>query len=189
MKVIKGFKVISIPLSDRAFHHLFIKEHSDKGSSGKVLFVGNVDILLDMSHEEIDKYLRILFERYGEIESVSISSFDPDQRIDNTRFAHINFNKKSSVKLSLNPSETDYELGIKETMEHLGLSKEKKENVLFSANEIKALFPLFDTNPKDLQEDIDEFMKDYDEQEQLKELRLKELANQPDEDGFITVVR
>ncbi len=103
MKFIKGFRIVDIPLQENGgvIHSLFVKEHADrqkKDSNGKILFVGNVDYRQNMSHNDIDEYLRLLFSRFGEVVSISVSAFSADDHA-NTRFAHLEFAKKSSMKL------------------------------------------------------------------------------------------
>jgi len=79
-----GFIVIDIPIGiGGAVHQLYVKEHSgrDAGTTGTApsaagvtLFVGNVDLHLDMSHEDIDGYLRELMSQFGDINSVYVSA-------------------------------------------------------------------------------------------------------------------
>ena len=76
-----GYFSLAIPLTELgcAAHYLFIREHHSGASSSsgktKTLFVGNVDLLHSMSHDDIGAYLRELFAPLGEVESVSVSSF------------------------------------------------------------------------------------------------------------------
>ena len=105
---VKGYRIVDIPLFKEkfggSFHSLYIKEHSDrvnKEGNGRTLFVGNVDYNDVMTNEEIDGYLRLLLSRFGDINSISVSSISPDQSI-NARFAHVEFSKKSSLKSVLN---------------------------------------------------------------------------------------
>jgi len=82
-----GFMVIDIPIGmGGAVHQLYVKEHSGRdagntgaspagiGGVGATLFVGNVDLHLDMSHEDIDGYLRELMSQFGDINAVYVSA-------------------------------------------------------------------------------------------------------------------
>ena len=80
---------------------------AENSVAGKTLFVGNVDYADSMSHEDINEFLRLLLSRFGDIHSVSVSSFDDSQKA-NTRFAHVEFTKKSAVKVAISASERDY---------------------------------------------------------------------------------
>lgn len=85
-----GFIVIDIPVGiGGAVHQLYIKEHSgrDAGNTGAspsgvgvTLFVGNVDLHLDMSHEDIDGYLRELMSQFGDINAVYVSAESESSR-------------------------------------------------------------------------------------------------------------
>ncbi len=83
-----GFIAVDIPLSiGGAVHQLYVKEHtgrdlgqasettsSSSAASGVTLFVGNVDMHLNMSHEDIDGYLRELMSQFGDIQAVYVSA-------------------------------------------------------------------------------------------------------------------
>ena len=188
MRSIKGFRVLEVPMDPegKTIHYLYVKEHNDKTSaaSGRILFVGNVDCNIDMSHEEIDTYLRLLLGRFGEIESVSISAFS-EEHMERTRFAHVVFTKKSSLKVVLNATENDYELALKEVAEHLGYLQDQ---TIKTIADIKALYPFVDVDAAQLQREVDEYMREFDENEFRELMEENESANQPDADGFITVV-
>lgn len=183
----KGFRVLSLPLTQSenpALHYLYIKEHNDKAFQGRILFVGNVDYRFDMSHEEIDKYLRVIFSRFGDIESVSVSAFTADQ-LENTRFSHIVFTKKSALKLALNASESDYELAKTEVLQ---LFANKLSTKPITIGDIRRKFQLIDVDINELQKDVDEYMREFEEGERREELERKMAQNKVDEDGFITIV-
>lgn len=188
MKVVKGFRIIELPLDRKhdTFHSLYVKEHNDRDNVGKALFVGNVDYLPMMSHEDIDKYLRVLFGRFGEIVHVSVSEFSSASNDkDNTRFAHIIFTKKASVKLILSANDNDYTLACKEVAEECNATRPPprvtKESLL-------NMFSLYDADEDELEEEVNDYMKDFDEKELFEIEQRKRAMNEPDADGFVTVV-
>ena len=187
MKNVKGFRIIEVPLSEslEGVHPLYIKEHSgnkvSKESAGKVLFVGNVDYRINMTHEDISEYLRLLFGRFGDVGDVSVSQLAADSSA-NSRCAHLEFTKKSSLKLALTAADDDYVTACKEVCEQFGLDVRKK-----TAGEIKLMFSFVDVNPAELQEEVDAYMADFDEQEHIMRQEREERLNQVDEDGFMPV--
>jgi hypothetical protein len=210
MKFIKGYRIISLPfppspiqndLSKQAFHHLFVKEHFDnqnKANSGKILFVGNISYFAGsvLSYENLHDYLKLFFERYGEIDTVSLSEEDDNSRsaASHTRFAHIHFVKKSTVKYILS-TVTDNEFGQLIKSEILPfLEQYRPKNVVGNGNiakmkeNIRELFPLYDIDEKEFEENINQFMLEFNEKESNDLFNRNEMKNQPDDDGFITVV-
>jgi len=187
MKQVKGFRIIEIPLSGdlEGVHPIYIKEHSgskvSKESAGKVLFVGNVDYRINMSQENISEYLQLLFSRFGDIVNVSVSQLAADGTA-NSRCAHLEFTKKSSLKLALSSADEDYVTASREVCEQYGLAVRKK-----TVAEIKLMFSFVDVNPAELQEQVDAFMADFDEQEHIMRQEREERLNQVDEDGFMPV--
>ena len=154
MRFVKGFRIIDVPLGEGidGFHHLYIKEHSgskvNKESNGKVLFVGNVEYRINMTDTTIDEYLRLLFSRFGDVENVYVSVM-PEESTVTSRTAHVEFSKKSSMKLALNASESDYTHACKEVCENFGVVIRKK-----SAADIKRAFPR-----EPFEERLDRFIK------------------------------
>ena len=87
-----GYVVVDVPVGlAGAIHQLYIKEHKGRGSLGdsissssttsagnkpsnSTLFVGNVDLGLEMSHADIDAYLREMVGQFGKVEAVYISN-------------------------------------------------------------------------------------------------------------------
>jgi len=184
---IKGFRVLELPLDNQKFahHYLYIKEHNDRENPGKTLFVGNIDYLPFMTHEDIDKYLRVIFDRFGEIMTISVSEFaNQSNDKDDTRFAHVIFTKKSSLKVILNANESDYELACQEAAEALHLLQDRP---VMSRDTLQNMFGLFDADEDELEEEVNNYMKDFDEKELFEIEQRKQIQNQPDADGFVTV--
>lgn len=201
MTRVKGFRVIDVPLGNGlASHQLFIKEHNDNkdtGGKSKTLFVGNVDYCGERSHEEIDLYLRSIFDSYGNIESVSISKYSNAEADDfmnrkgrKTRFAHVVFDKKSSMKTALAASDDSYLEICKHVSDAWGyastlpsglgkrtrreeIEKYKYENELEQVSELK--------------ENVAAYMRDFEEEEELARRERERKLNEVDEDGFMPV--
>jgi RNA recognition motif-containing protein len=187
MKFVKGFRIIEIPLGEGmpGSHYLYIKEHTgnkvSKDSSGRVLFVGNVEYRINMTNETIDEYLRLLFSRFGDIANVYVSVLSEDSTA-TSKQAHVEFTKKSSLKLALSAADSDYLHASKEVCEQFGVVIRKK-----SGADIKRMFPFYDRNAVELQEEVDAFMAQYDETESILRQEREDRLNQVDEDGFMPV--
>lgn len=187
MRHVKGYRILDIPLGPGidGYHYLYIKEHAggkaNKESSGKVLFVGNVEYRINMTNESIDEYLRLLFSRFGDIVGVSVSVLPEDTAV-TSKSAHVEFTKKSTLKLALNASDNDYKLACQEVCDQFGVVVRKK-----SAAEIKRMFAWEDCNVAELQHEVDAFMAQYDETESILKREREERLNQVDEDGFMPV--
>jgi RNA recognition motif-containing protein len=186
-QVVKGYRVLSVPIGNDAsvYHLLYIKEHNDKSHKGSTLFVGNIDCVPEMSQETVDTFLRCMFDGFGEIESISLSELGRNM-VDKSRFAHVNYTKKTAVKLALNAKTEDYAELANRATRAIGISGERKK---LNRSQIRGMFPLFDINPRKLQDDVDSFMIEFDAEEKLKEDEEDLRANVPDEDGFVVVRR
>lgn len=218
----KGFRRIDIPLGlGLAAHSLFLKEHLDKRDesvNGQVLFAGNVDICGDGKDDTIDTFLRSLFGTFGEILSISISHFKEDEIEDKyignninslstfscrptsekSKFAHICFKKKSSLKsclqapinmydditrsMSSDESSPLYDLwksfslsvkSNKEILDHL----RQESNIYIASSDISAR-----------KESIFNAIKGYELEEEIKKEEMLKLSNEVDDDGFRVVV-
>mmetsp|Transcript_23274 Transcript_23274/g.38813 ORF Transcript_23274/g.38813 Transcript_23274/m.38813 type:complete len:292 (-) Transcript_23274:63-938(-) len=191
MKYVKAFRIIDIPLGGgvQGSHSLYLKEHESSNmsrensgnSGGKTLFVGNVDYRICMDIASIQEYLTLLFSRFGDIASISLSSFEMDSGAD-TRFAHIVFAKKSNLKLALTATDIDYRTACKEVSERFGPTFMRR-----SIAEIRKMVPFADTNPEQLQLKVDAYMEQFEEEEQIMIKKREEALSQIDEDGFMPV--
>lgn len=187
MMNIKGFRIIEIPLGENVAgsHYLYIKEHSgnkvNKDDAGRVLFVGNVDYRIAMTPETIDEYLRMLFDRFGDIVNVYVSTMEEGSAV-TTRCAHVQFLKKSSLKLALSGNDSDYKIGCKQVCDTYGLMVRKA-----SVMDIQKKHKFIDCNADELQQEVDSFMAEFDENELIMKKEREERLNQVDEDGFMPV--
>eukprot|EP01031_Cornospumella_fuschlensis_P040515 gene40515-49384_t len=186
MATIKGYRIISLSLSDdfEVFHQVYLKEHMDKKSNGKVLLVGNVDIKPDLTVEQIDKSMRLLFAKFGDIDEVSISDIEIES-LSTSRFAHVTFNKKASVKLALNASNADYEEAWLDARKKLGFIAQ--HNVVKTINQLRRAFLWKREDPEQWQARVDEEMREFEEDEERERREHQEAREKPDDDGFILV--
>ena len=88
--------------------------------------------------------------------------------------------------MALNAKDDDYEQLVVRASSAVGLRGLAQP---IARNQIRAMFPLFDVNPKQLQEDVDSFMVEFDAEEREREDEEDRQANVPDEDGFVVVRR
>ena len=220
-------RVVDVPLYNGALHSLYLKEHNTAASSsgsggikaGRTLFVGNIDLGLQMSYEEISAYLKELFNNFGQVENILVSKFSNNSSAggrkgeetepsgqkavllrsnnnansNSSRFAHVVFENKKSIRSILAaPESTYYDLG-KIICDEYGLRnrcnlpQNKKRK---SFDEIKSMFSyLSSTAAKNdkLMEENDEFMREFEENEILAKAERERLSRQPDEDGFMPV--
>jgi hypothetical protein len=289
MYLIKGYRTIRIPLllsygkngeinnselsdeKNMTYHYLYLKEHFDrtnKQNQGKILFVGNIDILLHLSYDDINNILKKLFSPFGEIDSVSISeqsnpstavaADDSSSNIGITRFAYIHFEKKSIVKYILSnvsdqeinaiiekqvvpfittclrlpsiydlPSEIERleckgagkssaedsdeeeendsddedddddsdDVGAKRKRPSKSHRKVANDESMIARNSlanlrrnIRHIFQLDEVDIEEYRDELNEFMKAFNLQEENELIQRKEMRNMPDEDGFVTVV-
>lgn len=191
MKHVKGFRIIDIPLGTNieGVHPLYIKEHSSNkadqigNSSGRIIFVGNIDYRINMSYEDIDAYLRLLFSRFGDIKEITVSSFSPDSTA-STRFAHVEFSKKSTVKFALGVSDEDYAIGCREVAEKFGFETYFRPK---TAKEIRQLYSYKSVDHGELQKTVDAYMIEFDKQEAVDKQAREAALHTVDEDGFMPV--
>jgi hypothetical protein len=183
MKFVKDFRIIELPLSSgNGIHYLYIKEHTDRNlvSKGKKLFVGNFDLSIHSTNDEIENYLTALFSRFGAIESIYISSSnEEDKKL--TRFSHIEFAKKSFLKLSLEASDELYfEAGKEINNDFFSENGATKLTKSF----LKSRYGLVDEDPNQLQEDVDNYMENFEQNEILEKIKQDKKFNEVDDDGF-----
>lgn len=236
MKFIKDFRVLYLPVGyGGALHPLYIKENKDnnKANGGKTLFVGNVDFGGVMELKSISEYLTELFEIFGTVESISVSSLggitstpnnsdcwflDGDYVCDlnsilspnttkTTRFAHVVFEKKSSMKFALSSADIQYEsmlttIGNKYgcLKNIFGASHTETSKHCKTTQEILSMFQTYSHPGQGLalhnaamKERIEETMQLFEEQEHHKLHVLNDGhrkgsdVSAMDDDGFTTV--
>ena len=165
------FRQISLWLGvGAASHSLFIKTHTDRvdlAQKDKILFVGNIDYRTDApwTDAEANLFLKDVFGGFGDISSISVSSFkDRDNDCRNSRFAHICFDKKSSVKAALQASSTMYSSISESIGNKWGLAT---SSCVKTPKELALSFPLFDVDMAELKEEVGEFISNFEELEQV----------------------
>lgn len=196
MRNIKSYRVIALPLLGAVHHYIYLKEHHDTQSpdesnpeyqQGHVLFVGNITFSYQMNellNESIlQDILKLLFQDFGEITSISISRFnEASNTLEKSRFAHVKFAKKKYLRNALTSNDEVYEAIGRRLSSQFNLFSNFN---LKSSKDIVSSQPLFyDVNPDELKESISEFMKDFEEKEEIK---LLNAMKGPDDDGFIMV--
>ena len=185
---VNGLQILDIPVSSQgiSFHSFYLKEHNEnKTQNGisKTLFVGNVDFKDDMSLDEISSLLTDIFDVFGSIESISVSDFTNDESSSkNSRFAHVVFKSKSSLKSIFSPSSQNI---FKEIKNKIAV-KYAKVQVLTDSRSIDSRYCYGFNDPKMLSEEASAYIQDYEEHEMLDVLKLNR-ESEVDEDGFTQV--
>jgi hypothetical protein len=184
-QLVKEFKVVPLRLQKNSsvIHYLYLKEHGEKTMKGGVLFVGNVDCGSLQSNALVDEYLRTLFGRFGDIETISVSEY-VNITLDKARFAHITFAKKQSVKLALSATDEDYEVAGEDVSRILkGLNTSSVKNI----SHLRSLYPLADMDYRSMQTEVDQYMQQFDEEQRKLAEQEKIATSTPDDDGFVLV--
>lgn len=181
MATVKGYRAINLPIheSNEVFHQVYLKEHNDKRYQGRALFVGCVDAQPDMAAEAVDRFLKALLGRFGDIDQISLSDGSADQ----ARFAHVIFNKKPSLKVALAAPDSDYLETWAEIGKKMGLVT-TASSLTKTVAQIRRMFALKEADPAPLKKKVDAFMSAFEEQEALEKLEHKEAREQVDDDGF-----
>ena len=194
MHFIKDYRVLCLPVSadtGAGLHSFFIKEHRDSKSPedlGRVLFVGNVDYGFNRGLDGIDAYLRTLFGIFGDILSVSVSSFESDSAFEydtRARFAHISFHKKSSLKAALKADDRVFcERGLVVAKE-FGITRALPHQAIVSG--VRRKFSWVDVDVQELRAEADEYMQQFEETESAEKREQEHRAKHADADGFVLV--
>jgi hypothetical protein len=128
----------------------------------------------------VSELMRDTFSSFGAINNIAISEFKQptDSNIDNVpgnvfnlnrrgrnaRFAHVIFEKKSSVKSALQANDDSYkEIGEK-VGDKWGLSQLLQKK---TSKEVSTLYPFYEVDTATLKEEVDEYMLDFEEKEQV----------------------
>lgn len=193
MRHFKGYRIIDVPLGiGGTLQSLYIKEHIDKvnnNTKGKTLFVGNIDYGRNMNDKDLYDYLKFLFMSFGNIINISFSVIDnDDDKYNTSRFAHILFDKKNIIKNIITSSDTIfYNIG-KELSQKYGPCNYFNIKRKKSIEEVSKMFTYIDADPIELQEEVDIFMKEFDDKEEMEQAERMKQSKEPDDDGFIKVI-
>lgn len=191
MRQVKDFRLIRIPLGSAiAMHFMYIKEH--KASIGdavkKTMFVGNVDYCHFRSTEEIDNIIRMLFSQFGNIESISVSSDTDDEtgfkRSSLSRFVHVVFETRKAMTSALFASDDDYANSCEAICEKYGIANSLR---LKSSKELRLQFAWPTVCNDELEEEVNEYMRNFEESEEHERKQREKRSREADEDGFIEV--
>ncbi|XP_028395115.1 ribosomal RNA-processing protein 7 homolog A-like [Dendronephthya gigantea] len=186
---IAAFQTIRVKFdkSTKANHIMYLKSHSSRGEdectpNGRTLFVLNVPPYCTKVA------LRGVFAGCGAIQKIYIqkqpgpvkenkkSFFNLNAKIMGFKVAYIVFKRESSLQnaLQLDSSEIRY-FSTDEKPIDTGINKWCKE---YASN-----YP----NATKLQKEIDEFMKEFDKNQEEEKETAKRLQSEPDEEGWVTV--
>lgn len=188
IRTVNGLLILDIPVTAHgiSFHSFYLKEHNENkshGSISKTLFVGNVDFKENMSLDEISRLLTDIFEVFGSIESISVSDFTNDENsIKNSRFAHVVFKSKSSLKTIFSPLSQNVFVEIKNNI----AVKYSTAQKLINCNPINSKYCYDFNDSKKLSEEASAYIHDYEENEML-EISKRNKESEVDEDGFTQV--
>jgi len=134
----------------------------------------------------VNEFLSDIFGNFGEIENISVSKYrDEDESNDyhnDARFAHVLFKKKSSVKNAMTSSNEYYHNIITTIPGKWGLSNYKK-----TSKQIFAEHTMHDVDINQLKSEVDNFMREFEEKEQIEIAARKKRSLEADEDGFTLV--
>jgi RNA recognition motif-containing protein len=188
MRFTKGYRIINIPLEvdGAAYHSLYVREHADrnnKAGNSKILFVGNIDYMPDITHDEIERFLNKLFSPFGPIKTIHVSDIKEAREDVTARFARIEFEKKSSIKLALNASDMDYSEAGRVLVESASAFNTAPKSLA----DIRSMFSFVDHDAEDLQEEVDDFMESFEQNELFKKEESNRRLSEADEDGFMPV--
>ncbi len=121
----------------------------------------------DWTNEEANLFLRDMFGGFGDISNIAISEFvgrDSKSMTRNARFAHIFFNKKSGVKSALQATQQMYD-DVSETIgQKWGVGSSARPK---TSKEIVEAFSQQGVDLEDLKDDVNSFMTEFEEQEQV----------------------
>ena len=137
-----------------------------------------------LEEESINLFIRDIFSDFGNIVSISVSKYVSNGNAQEgaTRFALVEFAKKSIVKSILSCSESTFtpiliEIGRKwGVLQSLGVS---------NLREIAERNSIYDTDIQELKSKVDKYMAEFDENETKNELERKKRQLEVDDDGFV----
>lgn len=194
-----GFYVLNVQMGG-SVHQLFVKAHkSDEVADSSTLFVGNVDLTVGMGYDDIDSYLRELLEGFGDINGVSVSAPGSKPRDDGvlesknltserSRYAHVLFAKKKSVANCIKSVERGDIDAVAVAVGKKWHTLEEKSYNNRSKRDIVKDFQWRDCGTvNDLKEEVDEYMKEFEEEEETERLDKIRKSREMDDDGFMPV--
>lgn len=189
MRFVKEYRVLDVDLGvGGASQCILLKEHSDRTSNSakdRTLFLGNIDYGRELDSAEIEAFIADFFSSFGVIESVSLSHFKKETgSTRNTRFAHVTFDKKRTLKLVMQATDQMYADINNNLKQNWGLEI-IDEN--FSSSDILDMYMLRDTDPVELQHEVDTIMADFELGEKAAIEERERRLLEADADGFMMV--
>lgn len=189
MRFVKEYRVLDVDIgAGGATQCILLKEHSDRTSHNtkdRTLFVGNIDYGRELDSEEVKAFIADFFSSFGAIESVSLSQFKKEAgSTRNTRFAHVTFDKKKTLKLVMQATDQMYADINNNLKQNWGL---EVINDNFSSSDILDMYMLKDADPVELQQEVDSIMADFELGEKAAIEERERRLLEADEDGFMMV--
>ena len=210
MATIKGYLPVRVVLPSDEETFFYIKEHSSRESTkDPTLFVTNAPVVPGIAGKLL---LQSLMGRYGEITRITLIENPRTQQQSTSestvpsflphlppqgKFAHVIFASSKELQKCLQrlskvmKSETPY-LSL-ESLEIQTLTDETKRQMETDEEETSTVLKLAQRYrqsivPREqLLEECNQIMEDYEEAEERERLAREAAANEPDEDGFVTV--
>lgn len=189
--LVQGFRCIETRFNEKckAGHMLFYKEHAVRNSHpskpvGKTLFILNVPPYYT------EESVKQLFSKAGFVSSVSfeekpsgtkemtnITSFFFQNHVKGFKVGYVVYKETSSLKKAMKMKWQTNIFSTNESPIKTGLEK--------WISEYESSF----IDPKVLQSEIDNYMKEFDDRKKREEEEEKLKEGQPDNDGWITVTK
>ena len=137
-----------------------------------MIVTNNVNIVHNIArtnwtNEEANLFLRDVFGGFGDISNIAISEFidrESNSTSRNARFAHVFFSKKSGVKSALQATQQMYDDVSEAIGQKWGLSSSSLPK---TSKEIAEAFTQRGVDLEELKEDVNSFMAEFEEQEQV----------------------
>jgi len=142
-----------------------------------------------LSDDGVNDLLCDIFSHFGDIDSVTVSRFKSDNQPNrvariNSRFAHLLFKKRSSLKSALKADGKVYEPILQNCSQKWGIKDYLSPR---SLKDIADPYLLFNVDVSELKSHVDGYMRTFDEGEQLEIQEINKKRKIKDDDGFIQV--
>ena len=185
IRTVNGLSILDVPIGcGMSFHSFYLKEHHENKAQlniSKTLFVGNVDFKENASLEEISNLLTDIFGVFGSVESISVSDFTNQDANKNSRFAHVCFKNRSSLKSILSNSSHSIFSDIKKNIA-MKYMPQKQLSSKFTSSQY---YYDYDDSSK-LADEASTYIQNYEENEMLETIKRNQELK-VDEDGFTQV--
>jgi hypothetical protein len=187
MPLVQGYRPLAVPLPfESATHTFYLKEHTENNAieaDGRTMVLSNIDYGGDRSDEELEEIFIKLFHPTP-IEGIAISNLEGLHTTPFTaRFAHVQFEDRKTMMEILRKPDSEFEenkLSLQTYLSSLSPPSSQEMVRLEMENRI--------VNEEELLELLNSELTAFRErQRELEEEQMK-AGEEPDEDGFVTVV-